>query len=253
MIKNLHRTVIIRTSNSRKQSTSSNDSDSTSTKSEIKFKQPIFIQQPLQPLKEVSEPNTPDTLNFPQTQKVSSRKSRFQKPSIQIKQDSSSSSSDSSSDASEHNVWDDDEILLKGVHLGELSYLSPTDELQMLYKIRFETYPNKKEQISEEQLALETQKLINKLKFHYLKYKKILPLENLKDYTQKYNINDDLNYMRFWDYFRVRTNHRKHKQVIMPTKNTKENRSQQPLNPTIRSQQRIKTEYRIKSLITRRL
>lgn len=38
MIKNLHRTVIIRTSNSRKQSTSSIDSDSTSTKSDIKIK-----------------------------------------------------------------------------------------------------------------------------------------------------------------------------------------------------------------------
>ncbi|CAK63176.1 unnamed protein product (macronuclear) [Paramecium tetraurelia] len=252
MIKNLHRTVIIRTSNSRKLSTSSIDSDSTSTKSDIKFKQPIFIQQPLQPLKEVSEPNTPDALKIPQTSKIASRKSRFQKPVVQVKQDSSSSS-DTSSDASEHNIWNDDEILLKGVHLGDYAYLSPTDELQMLYKVRFETYPNKKEQISEQQLALETQKLINKLKLHYLKYKKILPLENLKDYTQQYNINDDMNYMRFWDYFRVRTNHRKHKQLIMPAKNSKENKSQQPQNPTIRSQQRIKTEYRIKSLNTRKL
>ncbi|CAD8120047.1 unnamed protein product [Paramecium sonneborni] len=252
MIKNLNRTVIIRTSHSRKQSTSSVDSDSTSTKSEIKFKSPIFIQQPLQPLKEVSEPNTPDAVKIPQTSKASTRKSRFQKPAPETKKESSQSS-DSSSDASEHDIWNDDEILLKGVHLGEFQNLSPTDELQMLYKIRFETYPHKKEQISEEQLALEVQRLINKLKFHYLKYKKILPLENLKDYTQQYNINDDINYMRFWDYFRVRTNHRKHKQLIMPTKNTKENRSQQPLNPTIRNNQRIKTEYRIKSLNARRL
>ena len=30
----------------------------------------------------------------------------------------------SSSDGSEHDVWNDDEILLKGIHLGELSHLS---------------------------------------------------------------------------------------------------------------------------------
>lgn len=67
MIKNLHKTVIIKTSNSRKSSASSIGSDSTSTKSDIKLKLPISTRKPLQPLKEVSEPNTPDIIVIPQT------------------------------------------------------------------------------------------------------------------------------------------------------------------------------------------
>lgn len=31
------------------------------------------------------------------------------------------------SDSSEHNIFDNDEILLKGIHLGEYDKLSPTD------------------------------------------------------------------------------------------------------------------------------
>lgn len=46
----------------------------------------------------------------------------------------------------------------------------------MLYKIRFETYPKRREYISEEELANETQKLVNKIKLHFYKFKKILPL-----------------------------------------------------------------------------
>lgn len=89
---------------------------------------------------------------------------------------------------------------------------------------------------------------MNKIKFHYLRYKKILPLEPLSDYTKPYDINKDKNYMRFWDYYRDRNNHRKHKRLILADKCLKENLSSEHFNPIVRNTSRIKTEYRIKSL-----
>lgn len=35
--------------------------------------------------------------------------------------------SESESDSSEHDIFDNDDLLLKGIHLGEYDKLSPTD------------------------------------------------------------------------------------------------------------------------------
>ncbi|CAD8046690.1 unnamed protein product [Paramecium primaurelia] len=155
--------------------------------------------------------------------------------------------SDSDSSGSEHDVFDNDEILLKGIHLGDYDKLSPTDQLQMLYKIRFETYPKRREYISEQELANETQKLVNKIKLHFYKFKKILPLQNLPDFTKIYDINQDQNYDQFWDYYRNRNNHRKHKQIICHQKKKSE-----PSNPVLRSNSRIRTDCRIRTLAHKR-
>jgi hypothetical protein len=71
----------------------------------------------------------------------------------------------------------------------------------------------------------------------------VLPISNLPDYSQKYEINKDSNYDKFWEYYRNRTNHRKHKQIVYHSK-----RKSEPTNPVVRSTSRIRTECRIRCL-----
>lgn len=131
---------------------------------------------------------------------------------------------------------------MKGIYLSDFEALSQTDELQMLYKLRYETHPNYRESISNIEVSRGTQQLIKKIKFHFLKYKTILPLNDESDFSAYYNISLDPNYMAFWSYFLNRRNHRRHKQLVRSSVMTKSMIIKSgSINPIVRNTQKIQT------------